>query len=319
MNFVYPSPAEMREILPELMNRDRADRVGLQLFPPINSNTFFVRWSQKDNYYGLMQMRGLDGAPPMVKRLGTTTFVYEPGVYGEHVLITERELLTRAIPGQPDIAIPIDDMVMDADMQLVQRMDDRMEANVWTLLTTGTLTIALPGPQGTNSYADSYTTQTYTAAIPWATSATATPIANLQSIQQLQVGRGVNFGAGAVAYMNQYTANLLLNNGNASDYGGRRTQFGATINNLGAASDYFQAQNLPRIAVYDAGYQLAPLSGVETSPSTQFHKFIPDHTVVVVGQRRGERPAGRLRHVVDDRVRDARGPRSARSRPTRRT
>src|SRR5438552_14220260 len=128
MNLVYPTAAEMFEILPDLIARDRADRVGLKLFPPVSRNTFHVRWIQRDNYYGLMQMRGVDGAPPRVQRLGQNTFTYEPGVYGEHISITEREILTRAIPSRPDIPVPITDLVLEADTQLIQREDDRMEA-----------------------------------------------------------------------------------------------------------------------------------------------------------------------------------------------
>lgn len=298
MNFVYPTAAEMAEILPDLVSRDRADRIGLQLFPPVARNTFQVRWSQKDNAYGLMQMRGLDGQPPRVQRLGLNTFVYEPGVYGEHVVITEREMLTRAIPGRPDIPIPIGDLVNDADQLLISRRNDRMEASVWTLAGTGVLTIALPGPNGPAVYSDSYTIQTYTATIPWATAATATPILNFQTAQQMQVGHGVDFGAGAVAYMNQYTANLLLNNANAADFGGRRTQYGATINNMAAAADYWQSQNLPRIVVYDAGYQLAPLSGPITNAATQFIKFIPNGKVIIIGKRPGNQPVGEWQQTL---------------------
>lgn len=292
LNIVYPSPAVMKEIESELTLRDRADRIGLQLFPVVQEPTYHVRWVQRDNYYGLQQMRGLDGLPPHVQRLGQTTFVYEPGVYGEHTSITEREILTRAAFGNTNLPIPISDLVMRDQTQLIQREDDRMEANVWTLLGTGTLSIPLPGPNGTTVYNDTYTTQTVTASVPWATSATAVPIADFQRATQLGIGHGVDLGSGATAYANSFTINLLLNNSNAADYGGRRSQYGATLNTIAGANDYFRGQNLPQLVPYDAGYQLAPLAGPVTSASTQFTKFIPDHTVIVVGKRPSGQPIG---------------------------
>lgn len=300
LNIVYPSPAAFKTIEPDLIIRDRSDRLGLKIFPVVSSETHFVRWQQRDNYYGLMQMRGIDGQPPRVNRLGVNTFVYEPGVFGEHIVITERELLTRSVPNNPTVPIDVADLVLDADTQLINRLDTRMEACVWTLLTTGTLSIPLPGPTPGSVvvYNDTYTIQTYTAPIPWATSATAVPILNLQTIQQLSLGHGVSFGVGAVAYMNQATANLLLNNANAADFGGRRSQYGQTFNNIDMFNNYFAAQGLPTVVVYDQGYQRAPLSGPITSASLQFVKFIPDHIVVVVGKRPGNSPVGEFQQTV---------------------
>lgn len=298
MNFVYPSAAAMERILPDLYARSAAERVGLQIFPIVTEDTYFVRWIQADNYYGLQQMRGLDGQPPKVTRTGEATYVYEPGVYGEHTEITERELLTRAIPGRPEIPIPIDDLVARDDNLLMQRELDRMENNVWNLIGNGVLSITLPGPNGPQVYNDSYTIQNYTSLVPWNTSATAAPIIDFQSVQQLEVGHGVDLGAGATAYMNQYTANLMLNNANTADFAGKRNQFGATLNDVGAMSNYFQGQNLPKIKVYDKGFQLIPLTGPITNVNTQFQKFIPNHRVIVVGARPGNSPVGNVKQTV---------------------
>lgn len=298
MNFIYPTAAEIFEIAPDLMNKGRVGRVGLDLFPMANHDTFHVRWTQRDNYYGLQQMRGIDGAPPKVQRLGSNSFVYEPGVYGEHTLITERELLTRAVPNHPEIKIPVSDLILADQALLANRQLDRMEANAWTLAGTGTLTIPLPGPAGPNIWTDTYTIQTFTASIPWSTTTTATPIADLQTVQQKQVGHSVSFGADATLYLNQVQANRLLNNSNTADFGGRRDQYGATLNNLVSFNNYFQGQNLPKIVVYDAGYQLNPLSGPETAPSTQFQKFIPNGVGILVGARTNGAPIGHTQMTI---------------------
>lgn len=297
-NVVYPTAAAINEIAPDLNARDMASRVGLQIFPVVQKPTFNVRWFQGDNPYGLMQYRGLDGSPPKVQRLGMSEFIYTPGVYGEFTSITEQEILTRASPGNLMLPIGISDLTVRDMSLLTTRMNDRMEANVWTLLTTGSITLPAPGPAGANVYVDSYTLQTYTASVPWATTATATPIVNIQAAQQLSVGHGASFGAEATLYMNQVTANALINNSNAADFGGRRNMYGATLNNIEAFSTYFQNQGLPSIRVYDTGYQNQPVAGPETSPSTQFTKFIPNNIAVLVGKRPGGQPIGEFQQTI---------------------
>ena len=299
LNFVYPTAAVMDRILPDLVERDMAERVGLKLFPPVSKPTFFVRWMQRDNYHGLQQFRGLDGSPNKVNRIGDTTYEYEPGVYGEFIRFTERELLTRAAPNNLNLPIPIGDLIADADAQLVHRENDRMEANAWNLVLTGTISIPLPGPNGPTIYKDSYTTQTYTPTIPWSSLSTAKPIQDLQTMQQLSVGHGAMFDGSSTIYMNQVTANRLINNSNAADYGGRRDNYGATLNNFAAFTSYSQGQNLPKLVVYDAGYQNQAVAGPITSPSTQFTKFIPDGSAVLVGRRPADSPLGETQMTIN--------------------
>lgn len=291
-------PAEMQRILPELAMRDRAERLGLKLFPIRPRKTHNVRWIQMDNMFGLMDFRGLDGAPSRVKRIGEDIYSYEPGVYGNYIPITEKELLTRADPMRPELPIDISDLVLAADQQLIARQDDRMEANVWTLLRTGTLTVSMPGPTGPNIYQDVYTIQTFNASVPWATSATATPMKDLQTVQQLGLGHGIDLGAGAEAYMNQITAFRLLNNANSNDLAGRRSQYGATLNDIGAFNNFFQGQNLPKVVVYDQGYQTLLNDGPITNVAKQFTKFIPDGTAIVVGKRPNGDPIGEWQQTL---------------------
>lgn len=290
--YVWPTAFEMYSINADLTQRAQADRAGLQLFPDQAAKTFEVRWWQKDNAYGLMAMRGVDGRPGPVQRLGINEFVHKPGVYGEWVTVTEGELLMRADPSNVNQVMNVTDVVMDAARLLAQRREDRKEANIWTLLQTGTLSINLVGPTGPIVYSVTFPIQTYSAPVSWSSLSTATPITNLQTIQQLSVGHGARFGAEATMYMNQVTANLLINNSNASDFGGRRDMYGATLNNIGAMSSYFQAQNLPKIVIYDDGYQNQPVSGPISTPLTQFTKFIADRKIIVVGKRPNNEPLG---------------------------
>lgn len=288
MPYTYTQSSVAMEIDQDLVSRGREGRLGLDLFPDVPRQAAKVRWTQKDNYFGLQQMRGMDGRPLNVKRVKRTTYEYNPAVFGEFQTIDEQELVSRS--QNIDLAatpVDISDLVNESKTQLIGRELDRKEASIWTLLTTGTLKITIDGPNGKQqTYSDSYTIQTFTAPIPWATSATATPILNFQAAQQLgyAAGHSVNFGAGAVAYMNGTTAFRLINNNNANDYGGRRTMNGSTINNLNAANSYWAGQGLANMVIYDGGY-IPRIGGT-------FKKFIPDGVVVLIGQRPGNPSIG---------------------------
>lgn len=290
-NFVYPTAEELFEINQDLESRADAGRLGMKLFPRKARTTLNVGWWQKDNDFGLMAFRGLDGQPPKVQRLGYNKYEYEAGVYGEHIMLTEAEYMKRANLMDPTQRIPLGDFTQEASRQLIAREADRFESNVFTLLYTGVLSIPSPGPNGGLIYKDSYTIQSYTASIPWTSLSSATPILDMQNIQQKGVGHSGKFDASSTMYINQFTANALINNQNANDLDGRRGQYGSTLNNLLAISSYFQAQNLPAIEVYDEGYQIAPIVGPETTPLTsaglpnQFQKFIPNHGGILVGKR----------------------------------
>jgi hypothetical protein len=285
MPFVYPTNFELSQVEPDLVARGAAGRVGLDIMPVREVNAGEVRWTQQDNFYGLQALRGLDGAPTRVQRAGEKVYTYEPGVFGEYVDITETELTRRAGYSPAGTPIDVSDLVVNADQQLINREFDRIEATIWALLTTGTFSIKLDGPNGTQvGFTDTFSIQTYSASVAWATAATATPITNFQAVQQLGMaaGHSVDLGAGAVAYMNSVTSNRLLNNANAADLNGRRIGFGNTANSTVDVNRYLAAQNLPQIQVYDAGYQSTITVGATVGT---FTKFIPNGTVVVVGKR----------------------------------
>jgi hypothetical protein len=286
MPFIYPTSFEMRTLLPVLEQRDRASRLGLRIMPIRRVNAAKVRWRQRDNSWGLQHLRGLDGVPTLVTRVGEKSFEYTPGVFGEYEMVTETELTERS--GSVDVrttVIDVGDLVAECDDQLIQREDDRIESSNWAVLTTGTISIKIAGPNGQQvGYTSTYTIQTFTAAVAWATIATATPLKDFQTVSLLGVGKGVNFGAGANAYMNSVTGNNMLNNTNANDLAGRRAEMGSTIDNIPEVNRFLVGRASPPITLYDQGY---PSDAAGT-----YTKFIPDNKVVVVGQKPGAASVG---------------------------
>lgn len=294
MGYLYKPAKVMLEIEADLLTRGREGRVGLDIFPEQNRNAHFVEWNQADNYYGLQQMRGLDGNAPHVKQPGRKTFVYEPGVWGEHELITETELTVRAGSSIVSDTNPIDlsDLVMERDTQLIGREFDRKEWLAWNALR-GSITVKVGGDNAVTpatTYTDTYAVQAYSPTIPWSTLSTAVPIANMQTVQQMQVGHSIDFGAAATLFVNGYTAFQILNNANTADFGGRRNQFGATINNIQGVASYWQGQNLPNIMVYDGGYM--PYIGNNTT--AQFQKYILNGEGFLIGKRPGNARVGEM-------------------------
>lgn len=278
LTLVYPSPTELNQISQIKGDRLASTRVGFSIFPIRNKNAPYVKWTQKDNYRGLQQARGLDGDPYRVTRQGWREFMEMPGVYGEFERIDETEITLRASFTNPDQPIDIRDLVMDAQDRLLQRRLDRIEQIIWSLLVTGTFSVA--GPNGAVMHTGSYTVLT-SAGSDWSTPTTATPILDFMTVQILGRGTSTSFGPGATAYMNLQTWHRMIRNTNAGDLGGRLMLATTTtaIQGPDQVQDIFNNFGLPRIVIYDEAY-------INDAGTTTY--FIPDDKVVVIGTR----PAG---------------------------
>jgi hypothetical protein len=233
-----------------------------------------LKWEQFDNFQGLQAVRGLNGEPPKVRRVGLKQYQMAPGAYGEFAEIDELELTSRRQIGTFGDVIKLDDLVMQAQNHLQQREIDRIRLILWTLLTTGTFSVSTL--MGGVSHSDTYPFQTFTAGVAWATFATATPLANFRSVQLLSRGHSVNFGGGAKAYMNRTTFNNMISNTNNTDIAGRRTSGLLTVLNLEEVNKVLAGEDLPEVVIYDKGY---------VDETNTFQLFIPNAKVVVVGQR----------------------------------
>lgn len=111
--YVFPTNYELNFILPALQARLSEGRVGLQIMPVRDVFAATVEWEQKDNFRGLQQLRGLEGSPTYVKKVGARRYAYDPGVYGEYTTINETELTKRAgaIADITHIPVPVTDLV----------------------------------------------------------------------------------------------------------------------------------------------------------------------------------------------------------------
>jgi hypothetical protein len=281
--FDFPTATELRQVEQELLPRLVAARPVFGIFPIVDADTHVLMFEQRDNYVGLQQVRGLDGEPGRVKPIGGKRYTIEPGVYGEFSVVDEQQLTERRQWGTYGTPINITDLVREKQDQLLQRRLDRIEYIVWALLANGTFSVSAPGGV---LHTDTFTLQTYASSVPWATSATATPLGDLRAVQLKRRGYSLDFGAAARLYMNQATFNALLQNTNAADLYGRRGAGLSTINGPDALNQLLAMDNLPTIVVYDQGYY---------DDSNAFQLFIPNNRVILVGKRLDNDPVGEYR------------------------
>lgn len=282
--FTYPTSSELREIEQAKLPMLTRDSPIFQLFPIVNSNSHLLEWTQRDNYVGMQQIRGMNGLPPRVTVGLGKSYLMRPGVYGEHMAIDEMEMTVRASSISSREPVAIDDLVTERQDRLLERRLNRIEYLDWQLAIYGRFMVF--DNQSALLHAGTYETQTYTASPAWLNPTTAKPMYDFRQMALLGRGQSVDFGRGGDAYMNQITANYLLANTNAADLGGYRLAPSVPVNSLPGINTILSGQGLPNINVYDEGYFTD--AGVWTP-------WIPDNKVVLIGRRTNGAAIGEYR------------------------
>lgn len=276
MILTYPSNLELMTLQQEFLPTLTMDDLAFDLLPPVNHDAAYVEWEQRDRFTGVMQIRGMDGEPPSAPVTGWKRYKMEPGVYGEWVAVNESDIIQRRTPGTFNVPIPIDDLVVEKQDYLLSRRIDRLRWIIWTLLITGTFNV--PGPNGNVLHAGTFTVQTTTVGTLWTDYALSTPLKDLRATLLKFRGISASFGPNSMLVMNRVTANHMLSNNNAADLGGRRSNYGETMNNIDFVNNILATNDLPRVRVYDLGY-------FPDGAGAAFTPFIPDGKVLMIGQR----------------------------------
>lgn len=288
VNYTYPTTRELREINAEKIQDLTRSRPTFEIFPTTESDLWTLEWSQKDNWRGFQQLRGLNGEPSYVKMVGEQAFSAKPGVFGEFMTVDETMMTLRAqqVPsGQP---VDISTLVTERQDYLNYREIELLEYIHWKALLDGQFTFV--GPTGA-TYGDVFPIQTATFS-DWSVLATATPLQDLLGLKLLSSGKSVSFGSGAKIYLNSVTLSYLLRNTNASDLGGHLAiASGGTkaFKEIGEVNTVLAGFNLPQLVEYDEGY-------VAESTGT-FTKWIPNDVLSIVGNRTNGDKLGEYRMV----------------------
>jgi hypothetical protein len=282
-DLILPTSATLKEVERELLPRLTQDDPIFDFFPTAEEDADVLMWEQWARITGLQQARGIGGEFPVVPPVALRRFVMTPGYYGEFQPIDEVQLTRRRKPGTFGEPADVSDLVTPAQQQLLQRRLDRLRWILWTMLSTGS--ISVPGPNGSLVHADSYDTQDVTAAVAWSNLTSATPLADFRSAQLLSRGYSIDFGSAAMAFMNRTTFNYLMANRNASDFWGRRLQYGQTVNDREGINRLLMGEDLPQIVVYDLTWLDAYYN---------VNLFIPTGTIIILGKRPGGEKLGRF-------------------------
>jgi hypothetical protein len=291
VTFSYPTSAELIQIAQDKMPRLIQDRPCFKVLPVQTVDADQLLWEQLDNYQGLQQYRGLNGAPKKIKKTGVSRYSMEPGYYGEYDEIDEAELTKRRGMGTFGTPVDLTDLVMMSQDKLLQRRLDVIEYIIWTLVTTGTF--AIPGIGGKTMHTDTFTLQTQAASATLVSYTTATPLLDFRNVQLKHRGHSVNFGSGATCYVNRVTANQMMNNLNPADLYGRRTEGLGTYNTMALINALYAGDDLPQVVIYDDGYLADGTDGVNAAGT--FVPYIAAGTGVVIGQRPAGQTVGEFR------------------------
>ena len=288
--YTYPDATELMEIEQDLIPVLQAsDPVFESLFPTENSDTYKLEWEQLDNFSGLQQARGVDGQPARVQRIGSTRYTTEPGVYGEFVDIDEKEIITRAAIAKYTGSVDLTELVMLGQRQLMQRRYDRQRFLGWTLVTTGQFQVA--APNGGYEHRDRYNFGQIVASPAFSSATTATPYQFFRSLVLQSRGTSSAFDARAVCYVNQVTANRIMNTTDIRQV--LRVGGGDTLNRLSDFNQILKGEGLPTIQIYDLGYS----TGANTVAT--FVPYIPDGVGALIGQRTNNAPLGAYRLTLN--------------------
>lgn len=258
--FSYPTANELLYIEQSFLPLKRAGNPIFDILPPISKNTPLLTWEQLDDFYGLMQPRGINGTPLRVNQVGLKQYQMEPGYYGEETVIDEREQTIRRRYGSFSEPVNVQDLVMERGEQLLTRQIAREAWLGWQLLVNGSFIVTHPATYAV-MHKDSYTQRQYTAPVTWATPATAAPLADFRATELLSRGYSISFGASAKAYMSRVTFNNMVANRNPADLYGQRTGglfaagMGSGVLNQNQINMVLAGEGLPQIAVFDMGYK----------------------------------------------------------------
>jgi Phage major capsid protein E len=252
----------------------REKLLGIQILPFQDEWVQIVQWDELDNESGITAPHALGADVKISQRPGSKLRQYTPAHFKEGELIKEDEMLMARQYATLGNVINLDDAV---GRRLRARIDKdflRAEQLAWGALG-GSINVNENGVK----VAETFPVQTYPIMTLWSNRSDSTPLKDFNGASLLFRGTGAT-GKGAKAYMNQTTANALLENTNDDDIHGFRSQnFLSLTFTVEEANKVLEGRGLPTIEVYDEGYYVS---------KDDFRTFLADGEVRIVGKR----PAG---------------------------
>lgn len=281
-NYIYQTNAEITEIMQSMLPTLRKRSPIFDIFPTVTKDVSTLIWEQRSNYFGMMQVRGLNGAPPTVLNVGFKKFVAFPSYYGEEMPIDETERMERRRAGTFGEPIDVQDLVTERSNYLLHRQLVLEEYLGWQLALNGFYTILNPITQAIAAQ-DAYVQRISTAFLPWiANPTTSTPLQDIRALKLLHRGYSLDFSnRGGNLWMNQSQFNGMVANRNVNDLYGQRTgglQAAGmeSVLNMESINSILTGEGLPNVGIYDEGYY---------DVNNVFQLWIPNGQSLLTGTR----------------------------------
>lgn len=277
LTLTFPTNAELNEVVQEYEAQPDA-YIGKDILPETESYAQKVRWDERDRDRGMTAPHTMDSDPRIDKRQGSKTHEYEPIPFKETDIMKESEILKSRELGTLNGTINLSREIARIAKNRLDKTKARIEWLRWQTLR-GQISINENGVK----VQQTFPVQTYTIVNDWNDFENAMPLKDLNAIKLMFRGTGAS-AKGAKVYLNQTTANWLLENQNMDDLKGfQNTNFLNLAFSIEEVNKILVARSLPTIEVYDEFY-------IDEADDEQL--FIPDAEIIVVGARPGGQKVG---------------------------
>jgi hypothetical protein len=266
----FPTNAELNQVVQAFEARPE-EYIGQTILPLAESMYQEVQWDERDHDRGLTAPHLMGTDPKYDKRQGSVKRKYTPIPFKETDLLKEDEILRARQLGTMAGTLDLSEEIARIARDRFNKTMARIELLRWQTLL-GSIAIDENGVK----VSETFPVQTHDAAVGFGTLATAAPLKEFNAVK-LKFRKTGASAQGAKAYMNQKTANYILENQNAADLKGfQNANFVHLPYSIEEANKILLARGLPELVVYDGGY---------VDEADAYQQFIADDRIVVVGKR----------------------------------
>jgi Phage major capsid protein E len=277
LTLTYPTNHELDMVVQEYIAQT-ANYRGAEILPEVESMSQKVRWDEKDTDRGMTAPHVMGTDPKIDKRPGSKTREFEPIPFKESDVMKESEILRARELGTLNGTINLTRAVGEMVSSRMDKTKTRVEWLRWQAIF-GEIHVNENGVK----VDEVFPVQNYDVVNDWSDLLNASPLKDLNRIKLMFRGTGAS-AQGAKVWINQTTANWLLENQNENDLKGfQNSNFLNLAFSIEEVNKILTARGLPTIEVYDEFY-------IDEDGNTQL--FIPDAKIAVVGARAGGQKPG---------------------------
>jgi hypothetical protein len=273
LTLTFPTNAALDMVVQDYVAQTE-NFVGAKILPETEAYVQRVQWDERDRDRGMTNAHVMGTDPKTDTRQGSKTHEYRPIPFKETDLIKEDEILQARELGTQNETLNLSREIARIAKNRLDKTRIRMEWMRWATLK-GRVVISENGV----SVDETFPVQTPSPLHDWDDLDNATPLKDFNAWKLLFRGTGAS-AMGAVVYMNQTTANWLLENNNEDDLKGfQNSNFTKLPYSVDELNKILTARGLPTIFVVEDGY---------IDEDDNFVNFLDDAEVIVIGKR----PAG---------------------------